>query len=43
MLLTGCTKERLASFTPAALAASYNVPITTAEQMLSRARQGNLL
>jgi hypothetical protein len=43
MLLTGCTKERLASFTAQGLAGSYNVPLATAERLLMSARQGWLL
>jgi hypothetical protein len=43
MLLTGCTKERLAGFTAEGLAASYNVPAAKAEELLDRARQGRLL
>jgi hypothetical protein len=38
-LLYGCTAERLAGFTAAGLAGSYNVPLATAEQMLSAARK----
>jgi hypothetical protein len=40
MLLSGCTIERLAGFTAAGLAASYNVPAATAERMLVAARRG---
>jgi hypothetical protein len=43
MLLTGCTKERLAGFTAASLVASYNVSLETAQRMLSAARQESLL
>lgn len=43
MLLTGCTRERLASFTPESLASSYNVPLADCQQLLARARQGTLL
>jgi hypothetical protein len=39
ILLYGCTAERLAGFTAAGLAGSYNVPLATAEQMLSAARK----
>jgi hypothetical protein len=39
MLLTGCTAERLAGFTAATLAGSYNVKIETAERMLQGARR----
>jgi hypothetical protein len=39
-LLFGCTAERLASFTPASLSQSYNVPREEAERMLDRARAG---
>jgi hypothetical protein len=42
MLLTGCKPERLAGFTPASLAASYNITIERAEELLTRARQGRL-
>lgn len=42
-LLHGCTDERLASFTGASLASSYNVPLERAEAMLAAARQGRLL
>lgn len=37
-LLYGCPPERLASFTAQGLSASYNVPLATAERMLSEAR-----
>jgi hypothetical protein len=40
MLLCGCTKERLRTFTADSLASSYNVTHTTAEKMLSAARKG---
>jgi hypothetical protein len=43
MLLAGCTPERLASFTVEGLAVSYNVPVSTVEKMLARARQGQML
>lgn len=39
-LLYGCTGERLAGFTAAALAAAYNVPAAICEAMLVRARDG---
>lgn len=39
-LLYGCTDERLAGFTAAGLAGSYNVPVATAESMLCDARRG---
>lgn len=39
-LLYGCTPARLASFTTASLAGSYNVPVAKVEQMLERARSG---
>ena len=39
MLLTGCTAERLAGFTAAALAGSYNVKIEIVERMLQGARR----
>jgi hypothetical protein len=39
-LLSGCTSERLASFTAAGLAATHNVPLSRAEAMLAAARQG---
>jgi hypothetical protein len=42
-LLTGCREERLAGFTAAGLASSYNVPVAEAEKMLARARQGRML
>jgi hypothetical protein len=42
-LLCGCTPERLAGFTAASLAGSYNVPIDKAEALLARARQGRLV
>jgi hypothetical protein len=42
-LLSGCTSERLASFTAAGLAGSYNVPVAKAEVMLAAARQGRLV
>lgn len=42
-LLCGCTPERLASFTAAGLAGSYNVPLPQVEAMLAKARQGTLL
>lgn len=42
-LLHGCTDERLASFTAASLAASYNVPLERAAEMLAAARQGRML
>lgn len=42
-LLHGCTDERLASFTGAGLASSYNVPLDRAQEMLAQARQGRLL
>ena len=38
-LLYGCTDERLAGFTAQGLAGSYNVPLATAEQMLTAARR----
>jgi hypothetical protein len=41
-LLYGCTDERLAGFTAAGLAGSYNVPVETAERMLSGARLARL-
>ena len=37
-LLYGCTLDKLASFTAEGLAASYNVPLATAERMLREAR-----
>ena len=40
MLLNGCTVERLAGFTAAHLAATYNVPAGTVETMLRDAREG---
>jgi hypothetical protein len=40
MLLTGCTKERLASFTAEGLAASYRVPIGEVAGLLQRAKKG---
>lgn len=43
MLLAGCTAERLAGFTAAALSAAYNAPPAKAEEMLARARQGRLV
>jgi hypothetical protein len=43
MLLTGCTPERLASFTGASLAQAYNVTPQKAEDMLAKARQGRLV
>jgi hypothetical protein len=42
-LLTGCTAERLAGFTAASLAASYNVTPEKAAELLNRARQGRML
>jgi hypothetical protein len=42
-LLTGCTEERLASFTASGLASAYNVPLPRVETMLASARQGRLL
>ena len=39
MLLAGCTNERLAGFTAAGLAASYNVSPAKAEEMLAAARK----
>jgi len=42
-LLHGCTKERLASFTAAGLARSWNVPEATAAELLAKARQGRLV
>lgn len=42
-LLYGCKKDRLATFTGASLAASYNVPLNRAEALLAAARQGRLL
>lgn len=42
-LLTGCRPERLAEFTGAGLAASYNVPVAVAEDLLAKARQGWLV
>jgi hypothetical protein len=42
LLLTGCTAERLAGFTAAALAASYRVPLAIAEKKLTAAREGRL-
>lgn len=42
-LLHGCTDERLASFTAASLAGSYNVSLDRAAEMLAAARQGRLL
>jgi hypothetical protein len=38
-LLSGCTDERLAGFTAASLAASYNVSLETAERMLVGVRK----
>lgn len=38
MLLVGCTAERLAGFTAASLAGSYNVKLETAERKLADAR-----
>jgi hypothetical protein len=43
MLLSGCTQERLAGFTAASLASSYNVPLAKAAELLDRARQGRLV
>lgn len=43
MLLAACSRDKLASFTAAGLAGSYNVPIADAEKMLARARQGAML
>lgn len=43
MLLTGCAPDRLAGFTAASLASSYNVPIAEADKLLSAARQGRML
>lgn len=40
MLLNGCKAERLAGFTAASLAASYNVPVEQAAAMLDAARRG---
>jgi hypothetical protein len=37
-LLYGCTAERLAGFTAAGLAKSWNVSVATAERMLVAAR-----
>jgi hypothetical protein len=42
MLLSGCTRERLAEFTPEKLAAQFNVRPAVVEQMLAQARQGRL-
>lgn len=42
MLLSGCTAERLASFTGASLAAAYNVPPAKAEEMLAAAKEARL-
>lgn len=39
MLLSGCTDERLAGFTAAGLAGSYNVTVAEAERLLSTVRQ----
>lgn len=38
-LLYGCTAERLAGFSGAGLAASYNVPLPRAEAMLAEAKR----
>lgn len=38
LLLSGCTKERLAEFTPERLTTQFNVTLKTAEEMLSEAR-----
>jgi hypothetical protein len=42
-LLCSCTAERLAEFTAAGLAATHNVTVDKADEMLSRARQGRLV
>jgi hypothetical protein len=42
-LLTGCTDERLSTFTASGLASQYNVPLAEVEAMLANARQGRLL
>jgi hypothetical protein len=42
-LLCACRDDRLAGFTAAGLAGSYNVPIAEAERMLAQARQGRLV
>jgi hypothetical protein len=42
-LLYGCTDERLRGFTAEGLAASYNVPLPRAGEMLAQARRGRRL
>jgi hypothetical protein len=39
MLLSGCTRERLAEFTPEKLSAMWNVPLARAQAMLAEAKE----